>query len=195
MYPLASTSHPLPQGETYACALSKIYTFGPTFRAEYSFTSRHLAEFWMIEPEMAFCDLEDDMRCAEDYVRSCCLYVLRTCRSDLEFVQKMVDPTCIERLEHVASSSFQRCSYTEAIEILEKAVREGKKFEYEVKWGIDLQSEHERYITEVRGRGVGCGGETRMGAGQCGALHGWNRGACRAVCKKGTRDCHMSFDP
>lgn len=135
-------------GEYYACALSNIYTFGPTFRAEYSFTARHLAEFWMIEPEIAFCDINDDMQCAEDYVRYCCQYLLDNCQSDLEFITKMIDSTALERLQQVASTPFKRVTYTEAIELLEKAVAEGKKFEYEVKWGIDLATEHERYITE-----------------------------------------------
>ena len=135
-------------GEYYACGLSNIYTFGPTFRAENSHTSRHLAEFWMIEPEMAFCTLEDDMQCAEDYVRSCCRHVLDTCRADLEFIAKMIDPTCIERLEAVANTPFMRLSYTDAIAKLEDVVAGGKKFEYPVSWGIDLASEHERYLTE-----------------------------------------------
>lgn len=136
-------------GEYYACALSNIYTFGPTFRAENSHTARHLAEFWMIEPEMAFCDLQDDMQCAEDYVRYCCRHLLDNCRPDLEFINSMIDKTAIARLEQVASSSFKRVSYTEAIEILEGVVKSGKKkFEFPVSWGIDLQSEHERYLTE-----------------------------------------------
>ena len=136
-------------GEYYACALSNIYTFGPTFRAENSHTSRHLAEFWMIEPEMAFCTLEDDMQCAEDYVRFCCRFVLDNCRPDLEFITKMIDSEAISRLEQVASTPFMRLSYTEAIEKLEEVVKEGKKkFQYPVAWGIDLQSEHERYLTE-----------------------------------------------
>ncbi|KAL4434001.1 hypothetical protein ABPG75_000442 [Micractinium tetrahymenae] len=136
-------------GEYYACALSNIYTFGPTFRAENSHTARHLAEFWMIEPEMAFCDLQDDMQCAEDYVRYCCRYILDNCRPDLEFINSMIDKTAIARLEQVADSSFKRVSYTEAIEILEGVVKSGKKkFEFPVSWGIDLQSEHERYLTE-----------------------------------------------
>ncbi len=180
----------LAQGEFYACALSNIYTFGPTFRAEMSFTTRHLAEFWMIEPEIAFCDLQDDMQCAEDYVRFCCQFLLDNCRQDLEFIVKMVDKQALERLEQVgggwrgtgrggwgprrggggamerasagcaasragrpaawqearrcrlatlppplpqvASSPFKRCSYTEAIELLEKAVAGGKKFDYPV---------------------------------------------------------------
>lgn len=134
--------------EHYACALSNVYTFGPTFRAENSHTSRHLAEFWMIEPEMAFCTLEDDMTCAEEYVRFCCKHVLEHCRPDLEFITKMIDPHAIERLEQVANTPFIRLSYTEAIEKLEEVVKNGKKFVYPVEWGIDLQSEHERFLTE-----------------------------------------------
>eukprot|EP01025_Chloroclados_australasicus_P020169 TRINITY_DN211_c0_g1_i2.p2 TRINITY_DN211_c0_g1~~TRINITY_DN211_c0_g1_i2.p2 ORF type:complete len:690 (-),score=102.76 TRINITY_DN211_c0_g1_i2:328-2397(-) len=135
--------------EYYACALSNVYTFGPTFRAENSNTARHLAEFWMIEPEMAFCNLEDDMRCAEDYVQFCCRYLLEHCMQDLEFIVKMIDKQAIERLEHVAYTPFRRLSYTEAIEILEDAVKnKKKKFEFAVSWGIDLASEHERYLTE-----------------------------------------------
>lgn len=137
------------QGEYYASALSNIYTFGPTFRAEESYTTRHLAEFWMIEPEMAFCDLKDNMQCAEDYVRYCCRFLLDNCRPDLEFINKMIDKTSIARLEQVSSSPFVRCSYTEAIELLQQTVKEGKKkFEFPVEWGIDLQTEHERYLTE-----------------------------------------------
>lgn len=136
-------------GEYYACGLSNVYTFGPTFRAENSHTARHLAEFWMIEPEMAFCALEDDMSCAEDYVRFCCKHLLSHCRSDLEFITKMIDKEAVSRLEQVASTPFKRVSYTEAVDILEKAIAAGdKKFEYPVSWGIDLQSEHERYLTE-----------------------------------------------
>ncbi|PSC73030.1 asparagine-tRNA cytoplasmic 1-like [Micractinium conductrix] len=136
-------------GEYYACALSNIYTFGPTFRAENSHTARHLAEFWMIEPEMAFCDLADDMQCAEDYVRFCCRHILDNCRPDLEFINGMIDKGAIARLEQVANSPFKRVSYTEAVELLEGVVASGeKKFEYPVSWGIDLQSEHERYLTE-----------------------------------------------
>lgn len=136
-------------GEYFACALSNIYTFGPTFRAENSHTARHLAEFWMIEPEMAFCTIEDDMQCAEDYVRFCCRHVLDTCLPDLEFITKMIDPHAIERLEQVASTPFMRLSYTDAIAKLEEVVKNGeKKFQFPVSWGIDLQSEHERYLTE-----------------------------------------------
>ncbi|BDA47172.1 Asparagine-tRNA ligase, cytoplasmic 1 [Coccomyxa sp. Obi] len=135
--------------EYYACALSNVYTFGPTFRAENSHTARHLAEFWMIEPEMAFADLEDDMRCAEDYVQHCCRHLLATCMPDLEFINKMVDKTAIERLQKIATTPFERCTYTRAIEILEEVVAsKKKKFEFPVEWGIDLASEHERYLTE-----------------------------------------------
>ncbi|MEW5309490.1 MAG: hypothetical protein WDW38_001377 [Sanguina aurantia] len=130
-------------------ALSNIYTFGPTFRAENSFTARHLAEFWMIEPEMAFCTLTDDMQCAEDYVRFCCQYLLDNCKSDMEFMVKMVDPNAIARLTAVANTPFKRITYTEAIELLQGVVAEGKKtFEFKVEWGIDLSTEHERYICE-----------------------------------------------
>eukprot|EP01023_Acetabularia_acetabulum_P048976 TRINITY_DN5201_c0_g1_i6.p1 TRINITY_DN5201_c0_g1~~TRINITY_DN5201_c0_g1_i6.p1 ORF type:complete len:422 (-),score=86.51 TRINITY_DN5201_c0_g1_i6:479-1744(-) len=135
-------------GEYYACALSNVYTFGPTFRAENSNTARHLAEFWMIEPEMAFCDLADDMKCAEDYVQFCCRYLLEHCMSDLEFIVKMIDKEAIDRLKHVAYTPFKRLPYTEAIDILVEAVKSGKQFEFEVSWGIDLASEHERYLTE-----------------------------------------------
>ena len=136
-------------GEYYACGLSNIYTFGPTFRAENSHTARHLAEFWMIEPEMAFCALDDDMSCAEDYVRFCCKHLLTHCRADLDFITKMVDKEAVARLEQVASTPFKRISYTEAVALLEEAIASGaKKFEYPVSWGIDLQSEHERYLTE-----------------------------------------------
>lgn len=136
-------------GEYYACGLSNVYTFGPTFRAENSHTSRHLAEFWMIEPEMAFCTLQDDMQCAEDYVRFCCRHLLDTCRPDLEFITKMIDSDAINRLEQVASIPFMRLSYTDAIAKLEEVEKSGeKKFQFPVSWGIDLQSEHERYLTE-----------------------------------------------
>lgn len=132
-------------GEIYACALSDIYTFGPTFRAENSNTSRHLAEFWMIEPEMAFADLKDNMDCAEEYLKFIFRYVLDHCQEDMEFFNKFVSPGVLERLENVVNSPFQRLSYTEAVVILEKC---GKTFEFPVKWGLDLQSEHERYLAE-----------------------------------------------
>lgn len=132
-------------GEAYACALSDIYTFGPTFRAENSNTSRHLAEFWMIEPEMAFADLNDNMDCAESYLQYCLNYVLENNSADLEFFDAFISKGIIERLKHVATTPFARIPYTQAIEILKKS---GKKFEYPVEWGIDLQSEHERFLAE-----------------------------------------------
>lgn len=138
------------QVESYACALSRVYTFGPTFRAENSHTSRHLAEFWMVEPEIAFADLEDDMKCAEAYVKFLCQWLLDNCLEDMEFMADKFDKGCIDRLKMVASTPFIRLTYTEAVEILEESVTNGKKFEKEVKWGIDLASEHERYLTEVK---------------------------------------------
>mmetsp|Transcript_12185 Transcript_12185/g.19117 ORF Transcript_12185/g.19117 Transcript_12185/m.19117 type:complete len:291 (+) Transcript_12185:1201-2073(+) len=138
------------QAEIYACAMTSVYTFGPTFRAENSHTSRHLAEFWMIEPEIAFADLYDTMQCAEDYVRYCCMCVLEECMDDMLFLQKMYDPKCIERVKGVVAEPFERCSYTKAIEILQEAIKNGKKFEnMDVVWGMDMGSEHERYLSEV----------------------------------------------
>jgi asparaginyl-tRNA synthetase len=131
--------------ESFACALSDVYTFGPTFRAENSNTSRHLAEFWMIEPELAFADINDDMDCAEEYIKYLLEYVLENCKEDMEFLNKFIEKGLIARLEHVVKSSFERLTYTDAITILEKAE---KKFEFPVKWGTDLQSEHERYLAE-----------------------------------------------
>lgn len=133
------------EGEIMALALSDIYTFGPTFRAENSNTSRHLAEFWMIEPEMAFADLKANMECAQNYLQFCMKYALEHCREDLEFFDKFIENGLIERLRKVASSPFAHLTYTKAIEILKKAP---KKFEFPVDWGIDLQSEHERYLAE-----------------------------------------------
>jgi asparaginyl-tRNA synthetase len=132
-------------GETYACALGRIYTFGPTFRAENSNTSRHLAEFWMVEPEAAFNELEDNADLAEGYLKFCFNYVLQHCMSDLEFFNERIDQTVLNRLQTLSSANFGRITYTEAVDILSKAP---KKFEFPVKWGIDLQSEHERYLTE-----------------------------------------------
>ncbi len=132
-------------GEILACALSDIYTFGPTFRAENSNTSRHLAEFWMIEPEMAFSDLSDDMECAENFLQFVVRYVLDHCKEDLEFFDSLIEKGLIQRLELVANQPFARLSYTEAIQILEKS---GKAFNFPHKWGSDLQSEHERYLAE-----------------------------------------------
>jgi asparaginyl-tRNA synthetase len=132
-------------GETFACALSDIYTFGPTFRAENSNTSRHLAEFWMIEPEMAFADLKDDMECAEAFLKYVFRYVLNHCAEDMEFFDAFIEKGVIERLKHVAESPFAYLTYTEAVEILKKS---GKTFQFPVEWGSDLQSEHERYLAE-----------------------------------------------
>lgn len=133
-------------GECFAMAYGDIYTFGPTFRAENSNTQRHAAEFWMIEPEMAFCDLEDDCRVAEEMVKYVISYVLETCPQDMEFFDRFIDNGLLERLNALVTSDFGRVSYTEAVELLEKA---DVKFEYPVKWGIDLQTEHERYLTET----------------------------------------------
>lgn len=131
--------------EAYACGLTNTYTFGPTFRAENSNTSRHLAEFWMIEPEIAFANLTNNMDLAENYLK----YVLKTtldnCQQDLEFFNTRIDKALIERLTHIVNTPFERLTYTQAVEILQKA---SKKFEYPVSWGIDLQSEHERYLAE-----------------------------------------------
>ncbi|KAL6657442.1 hypothetical protein ACP70R_005222 [Stipagrostis hirtigluma subsp. patula] len=134
------------QAETYACALSNVYTFGPTFRAENSHTSRHLAEFWMVEPEIAFANLLDAMNYAECYVQYLCKWLLQHCREDITLVQKC-NETVIKRLELVSTEPFERVSYTKAVAILEN-VREGV-FENKVEWGIDLASEHERYLTDV----------------------------------------------
>ncbi len=133
------------EGEAYACALSNIYTFGPTFRAENSNTSRHLAEFWMIEPEMAFADLNDNMDYAEEYIKYCLKYLLEKCPQDMKFFNRYIKPGLIDKLNNVINSPFERLEYTKAIEILKNS---GKKFEYKIKWGSDLQSEHERYLTE-----------------------------------------------
>ena len=132
--------------ETYAMAFSNVYTFGPTFRAERSNTTRHAAEFWMIEPEMAFCDLAGDMDVAEDMVKFIINHVKQTCHAELEFLNAFVDKDLLNRLNNVAESDFVRLTYTEAISILEKVK---DKFEFPVYWGCDLQSEHERYLTEV----------------------------------------------
>ena len=128
--------------------LGQIYTFGPTFRAENSNTPRHLAEFWMIEPEVAFIDLNELMDLEEDFIKHCVRWALEHCKEDLEFLNKMVDKTLLERLEGVVKEDFVRLTYTEGIELLEKAVKEGHKFEFPVSWGMDLASEHERYLVE-----------------------------------------------
>tara|TARA_B100001094_G_scaffold333405_1_gene411555 strand:- start:7804 stop:8874 length:1071 start_codon:yes stop_codon:yes gene_type:complete len=132
-------------GETYACALSKIYTFGPTFRAENSNTSRHLAEFWMVEPEVAFADLDDVAQLSEDLLKYCFRAVLAERRDDLEFFAQRVDKEAISRLEQFVDSDFCQVDYTDAVEILQNC---SEKFEHPVSWGIDLQSEHERYLAE-----------------------------------------------
>lgn len=133
------------EGELAAMALSEIYTFGPTFRAENSNTPRHLAEFWMIEPEMAFYNLEDNMTLAQDFVQYLVKYALDNCKEDLNFLNEMYDKELISRLEFVVNNDFKRLTYTEAVEILMKS---GEKFEFPVSWGTDLQSEHERYLVE-----------------------------------------------
>ena len=133
------------EAETYACALGKVYTFGPTFRAENSNTARHLAEFWMVEPEMAFCDLAGDADLAEAFVKHIFAAVLARCPRDMAFFAERVEKGVVSTLEHIVASPFERITYTQAIEILEKS---GEKFEFPVRWGVDLQSEHERYLTE-----------------------------------------------
>ncbi|QEN07797.1 asparagine--tRNA ligase [Oceanispirochaeta crateris] len=131
--------------ETYATALGRVYTFGPTFRAENSNTSRHLAEFWMIEPEMSFCDINGNMDMAEDFLKYVLNYVLENCKEDMEFFNKFIQKGIINDLQEVINSSFIRISYTKAIEDLQSS---SVKFEYPVSWGIDLASEHEKYLTE-----------------------------------------------
>ncbi len=136
------------EGELGATALGAIYTFGPTFRAENSNTPRHLAEFWMIEPEVAFMDLEELMDLEEDFIKYCVRWALEKCKDDLEFLNKMVDKGLIERLEGVLKETFVRLPYTEGIKILQQAIRDGHKFEFPCNWGDDLASEHERYLVE-----------------------------------------------
>ena len=133
------------EGELGALSLGQIYTFGPTFRAENSNTPRHLSEFWMIEPEMAFYELEDNMELAEDFLKYLIRYALENCREDLEFMNKMWDNGLIERLNFVLNHEFKRLDYTEGVEILKAS---GRKFEFPCDWGCDLQSEHERYLVE-----------------------------------------------
>jgi asparaginyl-tRNA synthetase len=133
------------EGETFACALSNIYTFGPTFRAENSNTARHAAEFWMIEPEMAFCDLQGDMDLGEEFIRAMARYTLEHCAEDLALFAKFVDKGVHERLKFVVERPFMRVPYAEAVEILKKS---GKQFEFPVEYGLNLQSEHERFLTE-----------------------------------------------
>jgi asparaginyl-tRNA synthetase len=133
------------EAETYACALGKVYTFGPTFRAENSNTTRHLAEFWMAEPEMAFFELQDNMDLAERFLKRIFDDVLKRCPEDIEFFRQRIDATVVDTLQGIIGSRFVRLAYTEAVEILEKS---GEKFEFPVSWGTDLQAEHERYLTE-----------------------------------------------
>ena len=132
-------------GEIMALAFRDIYTFGPTFRAENSFTARHASEFWMVEPEMAFCDLEKNMEVAEDMIKYVISYVLQECPEEMQFFNQFMDKGLLDRLDNIVNSDFARITYTEAVDILLKS---GENFEYPVEWGIDLQTEHERYITE-----------------------------------------------
>ena len=136
------------EGELAAMALGDIYTFGPTFRAENSNTPRHLAEFWMIEPEMAFYEIEDNMDLAEEFIKYCIRWALDNCGDDLKFLSEMFDKELIDRLNSVLTNDFKRLTYTEGIKILEEAIANGEKFEFRVAWGTDLQSEHERYLVE-----------------------------------------------
>jgi len=136
------------EGELAATSLGKIYTFGPTFRAENSNTPRHLAEFWMIEPEIAFYEIEDNMTLAQDFIQHCVRWALDHCKDDIQFLNDMFDKGLIERLNFVVNNDFKRLTYTEGVEILKKAVADGHKFEFPVDWGTDLQSEHERYLVE-----------------------------------------------
>ena len=135
------------EGELLASALGDIYTFGPTFRAENSNTSRHASEFWMIEPEMAWAELEDNMDLAEDFLKNLFKYALNDCPEEMEFFGTWIDKTAREKLEKVINSTFERITYTEAIEILKAS---NEKFEFPVEWGLDMQSEHERYLTEKK---------------------------------------------
>src|SRR5262249_45433979 len=135
------------QVEAFACSLGKVYTFGPTFRAENSNTARHLAEFWMVEPEVAFATLEDNMDLAEAFIKRIIRDALATCAEDMQFFKERIDATVLPRLESILGSEFLRVPYTEAVEVLEKS---GEQFEFPVAWGKDLQSEHERYLTEKK---------------------------------------------
>ena len=139
------------EGELAALALSKIYTFGPTFRAENSNTPRHAAEFWMIEPEMAFHDINDNMDLAEDMLRYLVKYALEHCKDDIDFLNSMYDKELLKKLDIVANNTFKRMTYTEAIEVLKSS---GKKFEFPVEWGVDLQKEHENFLVEHFGKPV-----------------------------------------
>lgn len=135
------------EAETLALGLTNVYTFGPTFRAENSATSRHLAEFWMVEPEQAFCDLEGNMNLAEEFLKEVIKHILDKCEEDLAFFNQRIEPELLSTLNHVVQSPFERMTYTEAIKVLESS---GENFEYPVSWGVDLQSEHERWLTETK---------------------------------------------
>jgi asparaginyl-tRNA synthetase len=135
------------EGEIFALSFTNVYTFGPTFRAENSNTPRHLAEFWMVEPEMAFCDLAGNMALAEEFLKAVIEHVMKACPEDLKFFNERIDNTVLATLEHVASSRFEHVTYTDAVKILEAANR---NWEFPVHWGADLQSEHERYLTEEK---------------------------------------------
>merc|ERR1711991_936645 len=138
--------------ETYCMGLSSVYTFGPTFRAEYSFTSRHLSEFWMVEPELAFADIHNNMDCAEDYLKFCVRAAMERCSEEINFFDKWVTPGLIDKLYKIVESDFVRITYTDAIKQLEAAIAAGEvKFENKVEWGVDLASEHEKYLCEVTG--------------------------------------------
>lgn len=135
--------------EPFALAFRDVYTFGPTFRAEHSNTTRHASEFWMIEPEIAFADLDDDMDLIEDFLKYIITYVLKNNKEEMDFFNTMIEKGVLDKVNHVLSTPFKKMTYTEGIEILEKAVKDGHKFEYnDIYWGMDLQSEHERYLTE-----------------------------------------------
>lgn len=137
------------EGEMAAMAMGAIYTFGPTFRAENSNTPRHLAEFWMIEPEVAFLEINENMDLAEDFIKYCVRWALDNCKDDIEFLSEHYDKELIERLNFVLDKSFARITYTEGVEILEAAVKDGHKFEFPIYWGADLASEHERFLVET----------------------------------------------
>ncbi len=138
------------EGEAFACGMGSIYTFGPTFRSENSNTARHLAEFWMIEPEVAFADLDDVAKLGADYIQYMIKYAMEHCAPEMEFLNKFIEKGLLERLNHVADTAFKKITYTEAVEILEGC---GKKFEYKVQWGADLQTEHERFLTDEHFKG------------------------------------------
>lgn len=136
------------EAEIFALSFTNVYTFGPTFRAENSNTPRHLAEFWMVEPEMAFCDLDGNRKLAEEFLKYIIAYVLDHCSADLEFFNKRIDNTVLETLQHVAASDFEHITYTEAVRILEKARDNGRNWEFPIHWGANLQAEHERFLAE-----------------------------------------------